>query len=487
MNTTFDRLIALDRLLVKSGFPPLSPWWLDTFREFLSSEKRQLVLRCGRRAGKSSSLCRLAVILALYGEHKIPPGDTGVFAFVSANTTEARARLRTIEKILDAMKVSFSKTKDEIVLTKQPIAFRIFAATVSGVVGFTSVGIIGDELSRWRDESSGVNPAAEVLASIRPTMATQPSARIILSSSPLSTSDAHYTAFELGDTEFQQVAGAPSWFANPTLTEEATHALEPDARVWRREYLAVPQNAELSAFDSNAVERAFTPREIHPDADCGRPVLVIDPSSGRKDAFTYGVARWVLGPNPYQLNNDGTPRLNHLGEPTIRIGVPTIEPFLQFVEVGALAEGTFWDSTSSDTILDKLRTIASRHSVTHVYSDQREEFLLRAAIERRGLHFTSIAWTNESKTLAVEGLRRWLAEKRLALPIHDKLKRELHSFEERVTPNGSFTFAARGKSHDDYVAVLLTAAMADSRGGIQSSPYRKKVFRGVLTKPILAY
>src|SRR5450432_913768 len=90
-------------------------------------------------------------------------------------------------------------------------------------------------------------------------------------------------------------------------------------------------------------------------------------------------------------------------------------------------------------------------------------------------------WTGQSKPLAVETVRRWLREGTLWLPTAGKgesLKRELLQFEERLTPSGQFTFRGRGTMHDDYVALLLTAALADADPGLPLSPNHRPVPRG---------
>jgi hypothetical protein len=107
---------------------------------------------------------------------------------------------------------------------------------------------VTDEVARWRD-AEGVNPASLVLESLRPTLATQPLGMLLMLSSPLGLEDAHARAFAVGESPFAMVAHAPTWVANETLTEEATHELEPDSRVWRREYAAEAQASALSAFD----------------------------------------------------------------------------------------------------------------------------------------------------------------------------------------------------------------------------------------------
>lgn len=90
------RYDALDAALVARGFPATSPWWRKQIERFVRSGRRRWVIRAGRRAGKSSTLCRLAVAWALWGTWQVPPGDTAVIPFVSVDRSEAAARLKTI-------------------------------------------------------------------------------------------------------------------------------------------------------------------------------------------------------------------------------------------------------------------------------------------------------------------------------------------------------------------------------------------------------
>lgn len=438
MTAILDQLPRLERALVARGFPAMSPWWRATFERFYRSGCRQLVLRAGRRAGKSSSLCRIAVLEALYGGHRVPPGDVGVVAIVSVTRDEGAQRLRTVRAILDALGIEYRPVEHGIELVGRRTAFKVFAGSVAGVVGFTCIGAICDEVSRWRDADTGANPAREVLASLRPTMATQPRARLFLSSSPLGLSDAHATAFEQGETDFQCVAYAPTWEANPTVTEADTHALEPDERVWRREYLAVPQTGTLSAFDTDAIERTFEP---HAEGTPCRPAIIIDASSGRADAWTWGVARWVTLPATH---------------------------YLRFELVDGV-QGRFWGQTSGAEIVGRVASVARAYGASDVHGDQRESLMLRSEFASHGLLFREHAWTASSKPPAVELLRSLMRDGRLALPEHDGLRRELLAFEERMTPSGAFTFGARGAAHDDYVALLITAALAHLAGDLM--PY----------------
>jgi hypothetical protein len=476
----------LDTVLEARGFPPIALWWWRTLERFYLSGKRQLVLRVGRRGGKSSTLCRVAVVEALFGTHAIPPGDVGVVPIVSTSRDEAAARLRTIEAILTALEVPHRKTGEAIELEREdgaPVAFKVYAASIAGVSGFTAICAICDEVAKWQDRDTGSNPATEVLASLRPTMATQPNARLFLSSSPLSTLDAHYQAFERGDTDTQCVAYAPTWEANPTITEPATRALEPDNRVWLREYKAIPQSACSAAFDATAIDHAFRiPAGSYYPAE---RVLVLDPSSGRSDAFTYAVVGWSWPHLPitaYLLE----PLLDEWGQ-TIRqdavlardkAGRPIVSPdytgerapWLDFESIGGI-EGAFWQDMSGNMIVDHLDAVCAHFGIRHVYSDQREALMLSAAFQTRGYAFTSYAWTNASKTIAVDRVRGWFRDRSITLPDHEKLKKQLYAFEEKFTPSGSITYGARS-DHDDYAALLLTAAMADAEGNLTGSPLK---------------
>src|SRR5580658_10302334 len=124
------RLVALDRSLVRAGFPALTAWWTDVLSAFLRSAKRQLVIRAGRRGGKSTSLVRALIVLALYGEHEIPPGDVGVVAIISVNRDEAAQRLRLVKAILDALDLGWKPIDGGLELEGRPIAFKVYAASV---------------------------------------------------------------------------------------------------------------------------------------------------------------------------------------------------------------------------------------------------------------------------------------------------------------------------------------------------------------------
>lgn len=416
------RYDALDRVLVAAGFPPTSPWWRKQLERFLRSGRRRWVIRAGRRAGKSSTLCRLAVAVALWGSWSVPPGDIAVIPFVSVDRDEASARLRTISEILRVLSLPFEQRTDEIELPEKRLVFRVVSCTVRGTVGFTAVACFGDEMAKWESRDNAANPAREVMASLRPTMATQPNAFEVCSSSPWGTDDYHAELFDLGDTAHQVASYAPTWVAHPAITEEMTHELEPDERVWSREYAAVPGATLSAAFDPADIAAAFA-RAPSPPLYGG--FVTIDASSLRGDAFAFVAGREMGDAGGFAIE-----------------------------EIGGWEDEQL-RGLSMSTVCDTLAARARKWGTHRIFGDQREEAALTALFRERSILLKTYAWTESSKDAAVTLLRRLFRERQVSLCEHPRLRRELIGMKARLMPSGRTSYATNGL---DYASCLITLA-----------------------------
>ena len=65
------QLLIVAKILFEAGFHNVSAWWIATLTRFWQSGQRTLVLRVGRRGGKSSTLCVVAVLEALFGGRRV--------------------------------------------------------------------------------------------------------------------------------------------------------------------------------------------------------------------------------------------------------------------------------------------------------------------------------------------------------------------------------------------------------------------------------
>ena len=488
-----DHIDALERALALRGFPATSPWWRAQIERFYRSGRRQFVLRCGRRGGKSTTLCRIAVLEALWGDHKIQPGDVGIVGIVSVSRDEAASRLRTIKALLNALGAKYTEKGDTLILEGRPVIFKVFTASIAGVVGGTWICAIADEVSRWADADTGASPAKEVLASLRPTLATMPSAKLFLSSSPLGSEDAHAVAFDAGENSFQLVAHAESWIANPSITEAETHELEPDERAWRREFAAIPSTVANGAFDSEHIASACTRLLPGGNVEMAAPAVVIDWASGKNDELVWAVCRWVLPASSLYKRAQ-----KYLGGGTYvwedvtdkngeRIELTTAEIFKPRLHVGEIKgiAGNFGKKISAEEIVNRISNDADRVGAINIVGDQREDFALVSMFNRRRIRFVPIAWTAPGKQKAVENLRRLLREDQISFAADPILKTQLLQYEERITSSGNFIYSGRGNRRDDRAALCLTLSMAELAGLLPSSPCAPRyVYRDYTNLPI---
>lgn len=424
-------------------------------------------------------LCRVAVLEALYGEHDVPPGDFGYVVIVSVRRDEAAARLRSIRAILDALRVKYRETGDVIELVGQRRGFRVLAANVASVSGWTSIGVIADEVSKWRDVDSGSNPATEVLAALRPTLATMPNAREFISSSPVGLEDAHAKAFAAGDSESQIVAAAPTWIANPSLTEEATKRLEPDERIWRREYAAVPQGSALGAFEPDAIDAAMAEGHMRL---VGPPVVVTDAASRGGDSYTACAAAYAVPDfdevDRFEVDEERSDRASGLialrlgvdGRPVQRKAFVPAEPVL-YAWGWKDFDTSFKAGWTSEEIVEHIASFAHTIGASRVIGDQHDAYSLESLYSRRGILFKPYA-IGANKALAVARLRRKLNERTIRLEPHDRLRRELLEYRERITPAGVSYSQDRDPfgGHFDHVAALVTLQTADIDGALHGAP-----------------
>jgi hypothetical protein len=433
-----DHVDALEHALVGRGWPAMSPWWMATLRAFYASGRRQCVLRVGRRGGKSSTLSRVAVLEALYGEHVIPPGDVGVVAVVSVRREEANERLRTIRAILDVLQVQYRPIENGLELVGRPIAFRVYVASIAGVSGFTAICVIGDELAKWKDADSGSNPATEVLASLRPTLAGQANARIFLSSSPMGKQDAHARAVDEGDTGFQTVACAPTWIARPTLTEAMCRELEPDPDTFQREYGAVPFDGSTLSLFSEAQLLACTRQ--------GPARLPREPGVeyfAAQDPANRGGNGWVLA--------IGCSR-------EIVEGISAVQ--IVSVREWRARKGLALDS---DAVLYEIAGELATYGITELWQDQWSYDALAAVAARHGIELRQEASTQTSKVQSFEALRRRVADRLIELPDEPMVRADLLGVRKWISKGGAFSIELErvgGRHSDAAPAIALVAAKA---------------------------
>jgi hypothetical protein len=267
VSATYESLVAIDdELNRRTGQHKLSPFWRDfAARGYGHPSAGMWVGQVGRGGAKSYFSRRVGLNETINGDWDIPNGERHYFLFGSENKDEAGQRIAGLEVDLRALGIRFERDGDEIRLVDLPRGFIVRAARIGAFSGFRAFGYALDELAKLRSDPTLANPAPELISSANAMLVTHQRSttdrpKRLLLSSPFSVVDAHYDAFARGDTADQIVVNAPSWVANPGITEEETRRLEPDESVWLREYKAIPSAAAGLAFgDPALVEACFHP------------------------------------------------------------------------------------------------------------------------------------------------------------------------------------------------------------------------------------
>lgn len=412
----------------------MSSWWKTVLREFLRSGKKRLAVRVGRRGGKSSTLCRLAVCLVVFGDYDIPAGDVGEFIFMSVKKGDAQKRLATIRLILDELGVEYESTAERITLKSMARAFCVYGANAKFAVGMTSIGIMGDEVARWENADGSANPAFDVYASVRPAMITQPNALELMCSSPWSELDYHYETIERGTTDDQVVAVAPTWVANPSpnTTQEKCRKLEPDEQSFWREYGAIPmKSGDSTFFDPVAIDRSL-------------------------------------------VSDLALPQYPNVGYAVVAGGDFAFEKDYSALSIFHLREGIYWEADGMlmkperneplkpSMVCKAFSEVLLRHGGAGLMAD---DYYRQTIIEYLAESGLVVYRRHQDPSIAFVNARVKFSQERVRLAKDDRRTRRLKEIQSRPTANGRLRIIIprlKGSGHYDDISSLVLSLCQDS-------------------------
>lgn len=150
---------------------------------------REAAIVCGRRGGKSRILALLAVYLAVFCDYSayLAPGEQPVVAIIAANRRQAAVLLRYVAGLFRAVPLIASLLVDELAESARlanGVVIEIHTASIASPRGRTFIAILADEIAFWPATAEAANPDAEVIASVRPGLASIPNSLLLMASSP---------------------------------------------------------------------------------------------------------------------------------------------------------------------------------------------------------------------------------------------------------------------------------------------------------------
>jgi hypothetical protein len=254
----------------------------------------------GRRGGKSLILALTAVYLASFYNWKpyLTGGERASVVIIAADRRQATVifkYLRAFLSIAPLVGMIVRETADTIDLNNG-VTLEIVTASHRTIRGKTIIAALCDELAFWRmSDDNSANPDTEILAALKPAMATIPRAMMLKASSPYARRGAlwndHRKHFGK-DESTTLVWQADTRTMNPSMPQSVIDAAcEDDPANAAAEYGA-QFRSDIEAFvtreavETSVVDGRF---ELPPTAGVTYSAFC-DPSGGSSDSMTLAIA-----------------------------------------------------------------------------------------------------------------------------------------------------------------------------------------------------
>jgi hypothetical protein len=394
----------------------------------------------GRRAGKSRFAAWLAVFLACFRDYSriLSPGERGIGMVICPGMRQARVAFRYISAFFDTdpmlRAMVESKTADSIHLTNG-ISIEVHAASYKVVRGYTVVFAIVDEAAFLPTDDSAT-PDTELLAALRPAMATVPGALLMVLSSPYAQRGELWAAWKghYGhDDDLVLVIQADTQTLNPTVPASVIEkAYQADPLSASAEYGA-QFRSDLEAFVGHDVlEAGVAPGRGDLPRQAGLTyVAFVDPAGG-----SYGGDSMALAVAHRQFE-------------------PGRDEAIVVIDVLREVKPKFIPDEVCAEFADLLRGYGIRRVSGDRYAGTWPE-------ERFKAHGIAYQPIEMPKSELYTRLLPLLMARRVELPDHERLIGQLASLERRTARGGKDSIDHPRGQHDDLANVIAGVAQLAS-------------------------
>jgi hypothetical protein len=256
----------------------------------------ELWLPMGRRAGKSRMAGTLAVYEACFRDHRdrLSPGEVATVMVIASDRRQARTVMRYISGLVNEnpmlRRMVLRENSEQIEFTNRA-AIEVHTASHRAVRGYTLSCAILDEVAFWHQD--GASPDVEIVAALRPALATLGGPLIALSS-PYAKRGMLWQMYSahFGKPGRILVAQAPTLTMNPTLPAHVVEdAMRDDAARACAEYLAQFRGDISSFLEVDLIADCTRPKPLElPPASGLQYRAFVDPSGGGADGFGLSIA-----------------------------------------------------------------------------------------------------------------------------------------------------------------------------------------------------
>jgi hypothetical protein len=255
-------------------------------------------MACGRRSGKSLMMALCAVWLACLNDWTpyLAPGERATIMVISADRKAARTVMRYAGALLKntmLRELIVRETADTFDLSNNT-TIEITSASYRTVRSYSVAAALCDEIAFWRNDEDGANPDKEIIAALKPAMATIPGSKILIASSPYSRRGVLWDSYRkhYGKQSDELFWKAPTLTMNPTVPRNIIDAAYEDDPASAAAEYGAEFRSDLESFVTREAIAACTVSnrlELLP-VNGQRYVAFCDPSGGSSDSMTLAVA-----------------------------------------------------------------------------------------------------------------------------------------------------------------------------------------------------
>ena len=401
-------------------------------------------LIAGRRGGKSRLAALCACFCAAFRDYSqvLAPGERGTVMLIAADRRQARVLMRYVKGMLKATPTLAAtierETAESVDLTNR-VTIEVHTASFRSTRGYTVVAAIAGELAFWDVDEDSAEPDREVLAAMRPGMATVPGALMLAISSPYARKGELWRAYErhFGKEGDVVVFVATTRELNPNVSpavieaamvEDESSALAEYGAQFRRDVESFVSRETVEA--ATIADRA----ELPPALSTHRYVAFADPAGGSgQDSMTLGIAHAE-------------------GERVVLDVLREVRP-----------------PFSPDMVCRDFAAVLRMYGVTEITSDR---YAGSWPSERLAKHGIRCKPSDLVKSEIYAALLPLLNSGRVELLDDARLKRQLLGLERRTARSGKDSIDHGPRGHDDVVnsagGALVLAAKPAPRGAFMT-------------------
>jgi hypothetical protein len=422
---------------------PMSEEQLEIYREHTGRTQapktpaRESWNICGRRSGKTRVLATCAAWLACFHDWRpyLAPGERATIMIIASDRKQARTALRYLRSLImqhPLLKQLVQREGAEEIALSCGTIIEVTTASFRSTRGYSVAAILADEVAFWRDEESSANPAQEVFAALRPSMATLPNSLLMVATTPYARKGIVYTTWKRHwgkDGDPILVWRAPTRAMNATVSQAVVNeALELDPSSGASEYLAEFRTDVETYISREVVDGCTVPGRFELLPRSGAQfVAAVDPSGGSADSMTLALAYY-----------DRTAKAAVLA--AVRERRPPFSPDDCVIEFSALLKS---------------------YGVHRVIGDRYAGEWPRERFKVHGITYEPSA---KSKSDAYAELLPLLNAQRVELLDHRKLLAQLVGLERRTARGGRDTVDHVRGAHDDLINAAALALVACAEG-----------------------